>query len=188
MVMERKKFMVELEKIRAGWTNTGLARPDFAIEPQAGQESVWDYPRPPLLVPDPREVVVQAGGIEVARSVNALRLLETASPPTFYLPPGDVCKESFSPASGTSFCEWKGSATYWDVQLESVGSPQAAWSYAEPFGDFAGLAGYFSFYPSRVECFVAGERVRAQSGGFYGGWITDEVIGPFKGDPGTGGW
>ena len=186
--MEKKKFMAELERIRAGWTNTGVVRPDFALEPQPGQESVWDYPRPPLLVPDAREVVVRFEGVEIARSSQALRLLETASPPTFSVPPEALSPEVFSRATGTSFCEWKGAASYWDVAVGSTRSPQAAWCYSEPFGDFAGLAGYYSFYPSRVECFVDEQRVRAQAGGFYGGWITDEIVGPFKGDSGTGAW
>ena len=188
MVMEKKMFLSELERIRGGWANNGAVRPEFAVEPQSGQESVWDYPRPPLLVPDPREVVVCVEGTEIARSAQALRLLETASPPTFYLPPDDVVTAALSGAIGSSFCEWKGAATYWDFEQAGVRTAEVAWSYNEPFGEFAGLAGYYSFYPSRAECFVAGERVRPQAGGFYGGWITDEIVGPFKGEPGTGGW
>ena len=188
MVIEKKKFREELQRIRSGWTNTGRVRPDFAIEPQEDQESVWDYPRPPLLIPDPREVVVRIEGFEIARSQQSLRLLETASPPTFYLPPADVAVESLVAAAGTSFCEWKGAATYWNAERGDVYRTEGGWSYAEPFGEFTGLGGDFSFYPARAECFVDGERVRAQSGGFYGGWITDEVVGPFKGEPGTGGW
>ncbi len=188
MAIEKKKFREALERIRAGWVNTGSVRPDFAVEPHSGQESVWDYPRPPLLVPDSREVVVCVAGEEIARSNDALRLLETASPPTFYLPPDDCAIGSLSPAARTSFCEWKGAATYWDFGIGETRYPEIAWSYREPFGEYAGLAGYFSFYPSRAECFVAGESVRAQAGGFYGGWITDEVVGPFKGEPGTGSW
>ena len=188
MAIEKKKFREELARIRSGWVHTGLVRPDFAVEPQEGQESVWDYPRPPLLVPDPREVVVCVEGEEIARSSQTLRLLETASPPTFYLPPEDCLIASLSPAAGNSFCEWKGAATYWDFGRKDARRPEIAWSYAEPFGEYAGLAGYLSFYPSRAECFVADERVRAQTGGFYGGWITDEIVGPFKGEPGTGSW
>ena len=96
--------------------------------------------------------------------------------------------EFFHGASGSSVCEWKGQASYWDVTTPEASAPGLAWSYPEPFAASSALAGYFSFYPAMANCTVAGENVRAQSGGFYGGWITDEVVGPFKGDPGTGGW
>ena len=129
MVIEKKKFREELQRIRSGWTNTGQVRPDFAIEPQEGQESVWDYPRPPLLIPDPREVVVRIEGFEIARSQQCLRLLETASPPTFYLPPADVAVECLVAAAGTSFCEWKGAATYWNAERGDVYRTEVGWSY-----------------------------------------------------------
>lgn len=178
----------DLDRARSAWRNRGQARPPFAHTPAKGQESVWDYPRPPALVDDQREVVVMSGETEVARSYRAVRVLETASPPTFYLPPEDVNQDFLVAASGQSFCEWKGSASYFDVRTPEQTVAAAAWSYLEPFAEFAALAGWYAFYPARVACFVAGERVRAQAGGFYGGWITREIIGPFKGEPGTGGW
>ena len=178
----------DLASLREEWIHRGGARPDFARAPEKGQESVWDYPRPPALVKDTREVVVCLGGVELARSCHALRVLETASPPTFYLPPEDVNTELLHRGSGSSFCEWKGQATYWDAEVADNREPGLAWSYEEPFSESAPLAGYFSFYPARADCSVDGEVVRAQAGGFYGGWITDEIVGPFKGEPGTGGW
>ena len=113
-------------------------------------------------------------------------MLETASPPTWYLPAADVRTDRLVATGGRSFCEWKGQARYWALSDQ----PAAAigWDYPEPFPEFAVIAGYLAFYPARIDCRVDGRLVRAQAGDFYGGWITDEVIGPFKGDPGTGAW
>jgi uncharacterized protein (DUF427 family) len=189
---------------RTGWTYTGGNRPPFAIAPGPGQESVWDYPRPPLLVADAREVIVRlpdssgggsggrSGGRELARSRSALRLLETSHPPTFYIPRGDVDLTQLRRVpGGGSLCEWKGAATYFDVVASSAGGanlPRAAWSYEQPFADSRALAGHLAFYAHPLACFVGGERVTPQPGGFYGGWITSELVGPFKGDPSTRGW
>ena len=168
------------------WNFIGKGRPDFAIEPGPDQESVWDYPRPPVTEPCSREVRVIADGTLIAETTKSVRLMETASPPTFYLPPDALADDVLVPAPGQSFCEWKGAAAYF--ALESDPSQTVAWSYPEPSKAFAALRDYVSFYSGRVECYVDGERVRPQAGGFYGGWITDEVVGPFKGDPGTGHW
>jgi len=169
-----------------GWANTGAERPPFAIEPGPGQESVWDYPRPPAIVPDARRVLVGDPSDPLAVSNGALRVLETASPPTFYLPPDDVRTERLTRAAGRSFCEWKGEAEYWALD----GSPDEpiGWSYGGPIDGFASIAGWISFYPGRIACRVDDELVRPQAGGFYGGWITDEIVGPFKGESGTRGW
>lgn len=116
-----------------------------------------------------------------------MRVLETASPPTFYIRPEDIGMELLTPLKGTTFCEWKGTAQYWS--LNNAPTPQAVgWSYPNPNPRFALIRDWLCFYPDRVECFVDGERVRPQRGGFYGGWITDNVVGPCKGDPGTSGW
>lgn len=169
------------------WKFDGTARPPFAVEPAPGQESVWDYPRPPAIVLDRRRVVVSDGGHVIADSENSLRILETASPPTFYLPPHAVEWTLLVPAAGQSCCEWKGTARYWalreDPQRGAVG-----WSYDAPSEGFAAIAGHLAVYPGRLSCFLAGERVRAQAEGFYGGWITNELVGPFKGDAGSAGW
>ncbi len=174
--------------MRALWRNTGADRPALAVEPEPGQESVWDYPRPPRLEPDARRVIVRAGDAVVADSVATVRVLETASPPTFYIPPSDVDPALLVPGQGSSLCEWKGRATYWSVRNDDGLLENVGWSYPDPYDEFTRIAGYLSFYPARLACTVDGERVRPQPGGFYGGWVTDEVVGPFKGEPGTGGW
>jgi uncharacterized protein (DUF427 family) len=175
------------------WRFRGKHRPRFADEPGPNQESVWDYPRPPALEPSSRLVEVHAlqpekdAGEPLARSRGAIRVLETASPPTWYLPPGDIRMERLQPLTGSSFCEWKGRASYWTL----AGDPAQcalAWSYADPTPAFRAIAGWLCFYPDRAHCTVDGERVRPQEGGFYGGWVTDDIVGPWKGQPGTGGW
>lgn len=149
---------------------------------------MWDYPRPPRITNDDREVVVQYRGTLVARSTAAKRVLETASPPTFYLPTEDVRMELLRVATGSSFCEWKGRAAYWQLGLKQAPREAVAWGYQEPSPRFEAITGYLAFYPALVECYVAGERVKPQPGKFYGGWITSDVVGPFKGPPGTERW
>ncbi len=169
------------------WNYRGQKRPDFAEEPGPDQESVWDYPRPPALVTCNSLVEVKAGDRVVACTRAALRLLETASPPTYYLPPDDVDLDQLVRTQDSSFCEWKGRATYWALARHPSGTP-VGWSYEDPDPRYAGLHGYLSFYPARLECYVDGERVRPQAGAFYGGWVTDNIVGPMKGPPGTGHW
>ncbi len=170
------------------WTWTGKVRPPFAQVPSESQESVWDYPRPPVIRADAREVVVRVDGIEIVRTRRALRLLETASPPGFYLPFEDCLRDAFIPAAGSSHCEWKGSAQYWTITAGGVRLPRAAWSYEDPARPFSALRGHVAIYATHAECLVDGERVRPQDGGFYGGWVTDDIAGPWKGATGTGGW
>ncbi len=170
------------------WNFTGRERPGFAIEPGPGQESVWDYPRPPIFVEDNREVSVRLGNLVVAQTSAAIRVLETASPPTFYLPLGDVNVNLLRRGNGSSFCEWKGAATYWSLEHGGEVIENVGWSYASPTTAFAKIQGHLSFYPALLECYVDGERVRPQIGGFYGGWVTNEIVGPYKGQPGTAGW
>jgi uncharacterized protein (DUF427 family) len=172
----------------AGWRYYGQKRPTFAVLPRPGQESVWDYPRPPRVEKDSREVTVRFGALEVARSRRCLRVLETASPPTFYLPPADVRWKFLEPASGKSYCEWKGEAHYWTVVLPDRRLERAAWSYPDPSPGFESLRGCLSFYPSRLDCYVDEIRVEPQPGHFYGGWVTPEIVGPFKGEPGSEAW
>ncbi len=170
------------------WKYRGKGRPDFAAEPQSGQESVWDYPRPPAIQQDSRKVVVKAGGIEIAASGNAVRMLETASPPVFNLPPADIKLEYLRSAAGGSMCEWKGVATYYDIIIKETVIPKAAWAYLKPFEGYESIAEYLSFFPGKVKCYVGDEEVKPQEGNFYGGWVTKEIVGPWKGDPGTGNW
>ena len=153
--------------------------------PGPGQESVWDYPRPPAFVPDGRRIEVVAANGPVASTSGAIRALETSQPPAFYLPPDSVEPGRLVTAAGRSLCEWKGEAEY--VALAGTVEP-IGWRYPDPFPEFAPYTGWVSFYPDRVTCLVDGEVARAQPGGFYGGWITDDVVGPFKGAPGTQGW
>ncbi len=170
------------------WEYTGHRRPPFAATPESGQESVWDYPRPPKLVADHRRIVVQCGDLPIADSRETYRVLETAGPPTFYIPPGDVHAELLKPFPGTSICEWKGAAQYWTLATSIAPREAIAWSYPRAQAPYGAIANYFSFYPGRVDCCVDGERVRPQPGYFYGGWITNEIVGPWKGEPGTEGW
>lgn len=170
------------------WPHDGTRRPAFAIEPAASQESVWDYPRPPRLAPDLREVVIIAAGTEVARTRRAMRVLETASPPTFYLHPDDVHAHCLVCVPGASHCEWKGDARYWSVVVPGATFDKVAWNYPSPEPEFAAIAGWFGFYPSPMECTLDGVRVLPQPGRFYAGWVTPDVVGPFKGEPGTSGW
>lgn len=168
------------------WEFYGQKRPDFAQIPTPDQESVWDFPRPPALQQSASHIVIKARQQEIANTTRAIRVLETASPPGFYIPPSDIDFEQLIPLPGSSICEWKGTAKYWALaQIPQFG---VAWSYLEPNEPFQEIAGYLSFYPSLVECFVDGEKVRQQPGRFYGGWVTDKISGPFKGDPGTGHW
>lgn len=160
------------------------------IEPGPGQESVWDYPRPPRVEPTDAHVVVEHGGIVIADTRRAVRLLETSQPPGFYLPPDDVRTDLLVPSATRTVCEWKGPAAYWHLDLgEGRRVQDVAWSYPEPWPGFEAVAGHLAFYPQRVDsCFVDGERVEPNPGSFYGGWITSKVVGPFKGGPGTMGW
>ena len=177
-----------LQSARDHWRWRGSDRPQFAAIPRDGQESVWDYPRPPVLEADAREVVVRWNGRCVARTRCAVRILETSHPPSFYLPWDDVDRTLLRRAAGSSMCEWKGPAQYWDLVDGDRRERGAAWSYPEPFEGAEPLAERVAFYASLAECFVDGVRVLPQPGGFYGGWITPELVGPFKGDPGSSGW
>ncbi|MDP9365928.1 MAG: DUF427 domain-containing protein [Chloroflexota bacterium] len=159
------------------------------VEPGPGQESVWDYPRPPRLEPTERHVRIVFNGETIADSRRAYRVLETSHPPVYYLPPEDVRVEFLERTPRSSLCEWKGQAAYYTVTVGDRSAPDAAWCYPDPTPAFAPIARFLAFYPSLMdECTVDGVPVRAQPGDFYGGWITPDILGPFKGDPGTGGW
>ncbi len=139
--------------------------------------------------PDNRRVRVAFAGVTIADTSAAVRVLETSHPPSFYIPPADVRAEFLVPVERHSFCEWKGVADYWTVKIDGITSVHAAWSYPKPTPRFEGIKGYVAFYVSRVQdCYVGDERAVAQDGDFYGGWITSEIKGPFKGAPGTHSW
>lgn len=157
--------------------------------PAPGQESAWDYPRPPRVEPTAEVVEVWLGGQRVAYSARALRVLETSHPPTYYLPEEDFARGTLRPADGSSWCEFKGSAAYLDVLGGDAVAPRAAWTYPHPSRGFEALAGQVAVMPGAMDrCTVDGEVVTPQAGGFYGGWITSRVVGPFKGGPGSRGW
>ena len=159
------------------------------VRPGPGQESVWDYPRPPRVEPSTEEVEVWLGGERVAASRRTLRVLETSHPPTYYLPVEDVVEGALRPVDGTTFCEFKGSASYFDLVGGGLVAPRAAWTYPRPSRGFEVLVDHVAVMPGLVDrCTVDGEVVVPQAGGFYGGWITSRVVGPFKGEPGTWGW
>jgi uncharacterized protein (DUF427 family) len=161
-------------------------RPDPA---RPGQESVWDYPRPPAVEPSQQRLRVVLGGVIVADTTAGLRVLETSHPPTYYLPVGAFAPGVLRPAPGTSYCEWKGQAAYYDLVDASRVAAAAAWTYPRPSPGFEALRDHVAVLPGAVDaCYVDDERVRPQEGGFYGGWITSRVAGPFKGGPGTNGW
>ncbi len=163
------------------------------IEPGPGQESVWDYPRPPRVEEVSQRLRVVLGGRTVADTQGcaeaAYRVLETSHPPTYYLPLSSFMPGSLRRAAGSSFCEWKGRAVYADIVAGDVVAPEAAWGYPEPARPYAVLRDRVAVYPGRVQaCLVDDERVEAQPGGFYGGWMTSRIAGPVKGEPGTTGW
>ena len=155
----------------------------------SGQESVWNYPRPATVEPAGVALRVVFAGVEVARTLAGWRTLETSHPPSYYLPRADVNMALLQANPRTTFCEWKGRATYFDLRVGDRAAPAAAWSYPTPTAPFACLTDCIAFYPAAMDaCFVDEEQVTAQPGGFYGGWITDRIVGPFKGAPGSMGW
>lgn len=159
------------------------------IEPGPGQESVWDYPRPPRVDDSSKLIQVRFNGVWIAESRCARRVLETSHPPVYYLPPEDVRMELLRPNPQATWCEWKGLAQYYDVEVEGRTAPAAAWYYPMPTRIYDPIKDYVAFYPHAMEaCFVDGERVQSQEGDFYGGWITGDIVGPFKGGAGTLGW
>ena len=174
---------------RDTWRGFPRARPPAIVMPGPGQRSVWDFPRPPRLEPVELPVRVELGGRVIARSERAVRICETASPPGYYIPPGDVDPEALLPSSRSSFCEWKGEAHYWTVRAGDRLAKDAAWSYPDPYPEFAAIREFLAFYPRRMDgCWVGEERVEPQPGFYYGGWVTRDLTGPFKGVPGSEGW
>ena len=185
----------ELQAAVAHYRNKqrGRPAPEDITAPGSGQESVWDYPRPPRVERVAEPIRVEFAGVSVADSRWALRVVETAGAPVYYLPPEDVATDFLEPAEGWSLCEWKGIARYWDVVAGARRAKSAAWSYPDPLTDlgcgYERLRDYLAFYPGRVDaCWLGDERVQSQPGGFYGGWVTRSIVGPMKGVPGSEGW
>lgn len=157
--------------------------------PGPGQESVWDYPRPPRLEPFTGSITIELGGETIASTATGWRVLETSHPPTYYLPPEAFSSGALRPTEGASWCEWKGQASYFDLIGGGRVASRAAWTYRRPTRPFADIAGAVAVMAALVDrCTVNGEQVLPQPGGFYGGWVTSTLAGPFKGVPGSLGW
>ncbi|KAG6550899.1 hypothetical protein Mapa_007513 [Marchantia paleacea] len=154
-----------------------------------GQESVWDYPRPPALEKVPEKIKIVFNGEKIAETTNAYRVLETSHAPVYYIPAADVTMEHLSKATGSSHCEWKGDATWWTLMVGAKTAENVAWSYESPTEAFLPVKGYLAFYAGPMDaCYVGEEQAQPQPGNFYGGWITSKIVGPFKGGPGSWGW
>jgi uncharacterized protein (DUF427 family) len=159
------------------------------IAPGPGQESVWDYPRPPRLEHTADRLRVVVEGTTVADTTAGYRVLETSQPPGFYLPPVDARLDLLEPSTTRTFCEWKGLASYFHLRVGDRLVRDAAWAYPDPTPAFRAITDHLAFYPQKADgCFVGDEQVEANEGSFYGGWITSRVVGPFKGGPGTAHW
>lgn len=159
------------------------------VQPGPGQESVWDYPRPPALRACSKPVRIELDGEVLANTSNALCILETSHPPTYYLPREDIEMKWLLPTAKTSYCEWKGKAAYFDILKAAEHYKHVAWTYPDPNPVYAAIKNYIVFYAQFMDaCYVGDEKASPQPGGFYGGWVTSDVVGPFKGDPGTMGW
>jgi len=159
------------------------------IPPQPGQESVWDYPRPPRLEPTAKPLRIVFNGVVIAATSRGQRVLETSHPPVYYFPPEDVQRQYLIPSPRQTFCEWKGQGAYYHLRLGDRQVENVAWYYPEPTPAFAPIRNYIAFYAGPMdECTVDGVVVTPQPGNFYGGWITPDIVGPFKGAPGSWGW
>lgn len=155
------------------------------IEPGPGQESVWDYPRPPLLEACELPIEIVFNGVAIAQTQRSLRVLETSHPPVYYIPPEDIKMQYLIQIPRQTFCEWKGLAGYYSLKVEERTADHAAWFYPVPSERFAPLKNYVAFYAEPMDrCILGGETVQPQPGNFYGGWITSRVVGPFKSGPG----
>jgi uncharacterized protein (DUF427 family) len=152
-------------------------------------ENVWDYPRPPALERVSKPIRIVFSGQTIAETSAAWRVLETSHPPVYYLPPDAFSPGALQPATGGSFCEWKGEAVYWTIAAGEKRAIRAGWSYPDPTPRFVPIRDHIAVYAEKMDaCFVGDEQVTPQPGGFYGGWITSDVKGPFKGGPGSMGW
>jgi uncharacterized protein (DUF427 family) len=159
------------------------------IKPKPGQESVWDYPRPPRLAESDAHITIIFNNEILADTKNSKRILETSHPPVYYLPPEDIAMKYLKKVSGKSYCEWKGVASYYSVEVGDKILEKIAWYYPDPMSDYSLIKNHIAFYAAPMDqCRVNGEIVKPQPGGFYGGWITSNIVGPFKGNPGSFLW
>jgi len=184
--MEKLPKWAELAQQK--WKYTGEVRPPFAKEPGPGEESVWDYPRPPAIEPDIRPVTVKLGDLILAKSSDTIKIKETAGAPVFYIPKSDINMDLVEKSGRVTQCEWKGYGIHWHLKTAERLIENVGWSYEKPFPDYKRIEGYLSFYPAKAECYVGDERVQPQPGGFYGGWVTSEIVGPMKGEEDSASW
>ena len=176
-----------LLKSRESWQHRGKKRPEFAEPTMEGKISVWDFPRPPALKAVTQKLEVFDKEDLIAKTTKGFAMLETASPPTYYIPLADIDPTLLAPVpKKNSICEWKGKAAYWTLSKNP--GTLIAWSYEKPFSPYESLKDHLAFYPQHLSCFVDGEKVSPQPGNFYAGWITKNLAGPFKGSPGTANW
>ena len=174
-----------IAEARAKWRFRGADRPEFALPPACDEESVWDYPRPPRIAEVAERLRVSFEDLLIAETKRGLRVMETAGAPTYYFPPEDVQGVLLTMQEQTqSSCEWKGRATSFSV----AGVVAAGWSYTSTYPEFTSIRGWLAFYPARLDCYIGSERVNPQPGGYYGGWVTRNLRGPIKGEPGTEHW
>ena len=174
-------------RARSKWRYRGDERPTFAEPVGEGEESVWDFPRPPRQEPVAATLRVVAGDRVVASPHRGVRILETAGAPTYYFPPSDVEQDALIDLPGQSLCEWKGLATSFALRGAADDSA-VGWRYDTTFPEFLSIRGWCAFYPGVLHCYIGDERVRPQPGGYYGGWVTEGLRGPIKGEPGSGAW
>ena len=159
------------------------------ITPKPGQESVWDYPRPPRVEATSKRIRVVFNGETIIDTTDSFRVLETSHPPTYYMPKDALQNVAFQKTARRTICEFKGAATYWTITVGDRTLKNGLWSYETPRAGFEPIKGYIALYPAQMDaCYVDDEQVKAQEGDFYGGWITSDIVGPFKGGAGTLGW
>jgi len=171
------------------WRNFKRGRPVEIVPPGPGQESVWDYPRPPAIQAVDQRIHVVFNREVIAESTNSLRVVETAGAPVYYIPPEDIKMGYLHPTHHSSFCEWKGTAKYWNVKVKDRETNNAAWGYPRPESGYEPIAGFLAFYAQKMDaCYVGNELVTPQPGKFYGGWVTANLVGPIKGESGSESW
>ncbi|MEM6359856.1 MAG: DUF427 domain-containing protein [Bacteroidota bacterium] len=159
------------------------------VKPKKGQESVWDYPRPPRLEKFNKTIEIFFNDICITQTNQGYRVLETSHPPVYYIPFEEVKEGRLLPSDHTTYCEWKGAGSYYDLLVNGKFVHDAAWYYDKPMRGFEAITGYPAFYAQKMDkCLIDGVEVKPQPGGFYGGWITPDIVGPFKGEEGTWGW
>jgi uncharacterized protein (DUF427 family) len=183
MTVPLLRSTTEIERTRALWQYRGQSRPIFAAEPKPGESSVWDFPRPPVIEDVTGKMTVRFESQLLASTERGKRVLETAGAPTYYFPPEDVIAP-LSVTGGRSICEWKGLAEALSLEERA----NVGWRYVEMFEEFQSIYRWVAFYPARVDCYLGGARMEAQPGGFYGGWVSGDLVGPIKGKRGSSHW